>query len=119
MPNAAEVTRHVIPVFQNNANITLFQHDNATSHTTRDTVNFLRAINIAFMNDWPAKSSDLNPFEQLSDNLGQRVIHCPIHPLKCHSAKTSLNSGMEQHSTSRNQYTYPFYAPTMQGSPSC
>ena len=41
--------RHVIPLFQNNAkNNTLFQHDNATSHTARDTVNFLRANNIAF-----------------------------------------------------------------------
>ena len=28
---------HVIPLFQNNANITIFQHDNATSHTFRDT----------------------------------------------------------------------------------
>ena len=41
--------RHVIPLFQNNAkNNTFFQHDNATSHTARDTVNFPRANNIAF-----------------------------------------------------------------------
>ena len=26
---------------------------------------------------------------------------------------------MEQHSTSQKQYTYPFYAPMMSGSPSC
>ena len=32
------LARHVIPQFQNNANITLFQHDNATSHKARDTV---------------------------------------------------------------------------------
>ena len=47
---------HIIPLFQNNANMTLFQHDNATSHTARDTVNFPRANNIAVINDWPAKS---------------------------------------------------------------
>ena len=43
------LARHVIPLFQNNANITLFQHDNATSHTARDTVNFPRANNIALI----------------------------------------------------------------------
>ena len=36
--------------------ITLFQHDNATSHTARATVNFLRENNIAFVNDWPSKT---------------------------------------------------------------
>ena len=55
--------RHVIPPFQNNANTTLFQHDNATSNTPRDTVNFLRVNNIASINDWPAKSPDLNPVD--------------------------------------------------------
>ena len=30
----------------NNANISIFQHDNATSHTASDTVNFLRTNNI-------------------------------------------------------------------------
>jgi hypothetical protein len=38
----------VIPMFQNNANITLLQHDNATNLTARDTVNFRKANNIAF-----------------------------------------------------------------------
>ena len=39
----------VIPLFQNNANISLFQHNNAGSHTVRDTVNFCRANNIALL----------------------------------------------------------------------
>ena len=57
------LARHVIPLFQNNANNAVFKHDNATSHTARDTVNFLRANNVAFITVWPAKSPDLNPIE--------------------------------------------------------
>ena len=70
--------RHVVLLFQNNADITLFQHDNATGHTAMDTVNFLRANNIAFISDWPAKSPDLNPMAHLWDNLDQCVRHRPI-----------------------------------------
>ena len=67
-------------MFQNNVNITVLQHDNATSHTSRDTVNFLRANNIVFINDWSAKSPDLNPIENLWDNLDQRARRRPIPP---------------------------------------
>ena len=43
------LARHVITLFHNNDNISLFQHVNATSHTARDTMNFLRANNNAFI----------------------------------------------------------------------
>ena len=56
------LARHVIPLFHNNAIISIFQH-NATSHTARDTVNFHRTNNIDFIGDWPANSPDLNPIE--------------------------------------------------------
>ena len=59
------LAKHVIPLCQNDANINFFQHDNTTSHTARDTVNFLRANNIACIND-------LNPIEYPWDNLDQR-----------------------------------------------
>ena len=43
------LAHRVIPLFHNNANISIFQHDNATSHTARDTVNVLRTNNIDFI----------------------------------------------------------------------
>ena len=67
-------------MFPNNANITLLQHENATSHTDRYTENFIRANNIAFIYDWPAKSPDLNPVEHLWDNSDQRVRRRSIPP---------------------------------------
>ena len=78
MPKASDkmfLAKHVIPLYENYANITLFQHDyaNAIRLTERDTVNYPRTNKIAFINDlWPAKSQDLNPIENKWDNLGKR-----------------------------------------------
>ena len=74
------LSRHVIPLFHNNDNITLFQHDNAIRHIAMDTVIFLRANKIAFIIDWSAKTPDLNPIEHLWNNADQRVRRRPIPP---------------------------------------
>ena len=52
--------------------------------------NFLRANNIAFMNDWLAKSRYLNPIEHLCDNLDQRVKRCHIPPSNVISLRQAL-----------------------------
>ena len=49
-----------------------FQQDNAPAHNVRLTTNFLQRNNINVMN-WPAKSPDMSPIENLWDELGRRV----------------------------------------------
>ena len=49
-----------------------FQQDNAPAHNARLTTNFLQRNNINVMN-WPAKSPDMSPIENLWDELGRRV----------------------------------------------
>ena len=71
---------HVIPLFHNNANISIVQHDNATSHIARNTVHFLRTNNIDFIDDWPANSPDPNPIEHVWDSLDRRLRRRPNPP---------------------------------------
>ena len=71
--------RHVIPLFQNNANILFFSM--IMPQTIQlGILNFLRANNMAFISGWSAKSPDLNPIKHLWDNLDQRVRRRPIRP---------------------------------------
>jgi hypothetical protein len=77
--------------------ITLIQHDNATSNTARGTVNLLRVNNIEFINDWPAKSPNINPIEHLCDDLDQRVRGRAFP--QSYFIQLRQNLGVEQHST--------------------
>ena len=66
------LAHHLISLFHNNANISIFQNDNATSHTARDTVHFLRTNNINF-------SPDLNPIEHSLDHTWSNFLPISVN----------------------------------------
>ena len=84
------LAHHVILLFHNNANIAIFHHDDATSHTARDTVNFLRTNNIHFIDDWPTNSPDLNPIEYVWDSLDRRSRRRPNPPANVNELRQAL-----------------------------
>ena len=62
----------VVPYFNVNRNITIFQQDNARCHTARVSVDYLQQQNIDLLS-WPACSPDFSPIEHLWDALDRRV----------------------------------------------
>jgi len=83
---------YVVPLLRNNGNIRIFQQNNATSYTARDTVRYTQAQNIDFINDWPSKSPDVNPIEHLWDNLDQRVRRLQNPPKNANELQQEWNN---------------------------
>ena len=67
------LSEHLLPfIHARNHPDSLFQQDNARPHVSRSTMNWMDEHNIKRM-EWPAYSPDLNPIENLSGILVQRV----------------------------------------------
>jgi hypothetical protein len=56
----------------------LYQHDNAPVHKARSIQKLFVVIGVEEL-DWPAQSPDLNPIEQLWDELEHRLRARPNH----------------------------------------
>ena len=68
-----EILQHyVVPFLQQHPEVTTFQHDNARPHTARICTEFLRQNNVQVM-EWPAKSADLSPIENVWGLLKDKV----------------------------------------------
>ena len=66
-----------------------FQQDNAMPHTARVCVAYLQNAAIQVM-DWPAKSPDLSPIENLWATLQHRIKGLPNPPATVHDLGVAL-----------------------------
>lgn len=67
-----EIIRPVVHPYIRDRHADTLQQDNARPHVARYTRDTLGQLNIPTL-DWPARSPDLSPIEQLWDDLGRRV----------------------------------------------
>lgn len=55
----------------------VFMQDNAPPHTARETMRFLQGNNVRVL-DWPPRSPDLNPIENIWDEVDRRLRELPV-----------------------------------------
>ena len=68
-----EIVRPVLLPFLRQRHAAIFQQDlTHAPHVARHTMNFLQANNVNVL-DWPARSPDISPIEDLWDHLGRTV----------------------------------------------
>lgn len=58
------LTTHLLPTMPNFSRY-LFQHDNASPHTAKHTMNWLAGIGVKVLDDWPPYSPELNIIEHV------------------------------------------------------
>lgn len=94
--------KHLLPFIKENFHEPcIFQQGNALIHTTRLTRDWFKSNSIQIM-AWPAKSSDLNPIENIRGILCRRVCANKHH----FSNATELESGISREWKNTDQNTF-------------
>lgn len=70
---------HVVPFAPYIGENFIFMDDNARPHRARIVQEYLEEVEVSRM-EWPARSPDLNPIEQVWDNLNRRLRSSENHP---------------------------------------
>jgi len=73
-----------------------FQQDNAPVHTAKDTKAWISQKQVKMLLNWPAQSPDLNPIENMWDELQRRVRKRNPRPANKHELYAALKEEWER-----------------------